>query len=771
MDTEKLIRSASSIIDLLNVDTVSVKLLSESMVSYVDNCIDLVKNIPEDEGFFQRRMEFQWSHSAKEVALLLRDILFRIYRDAQYSFDDILDPAVNTQRNKESKEVFEDAHSHLQESYSKLKIASEKNIPEHQSWKHYNSPVQIFYDQMTALIDQIKMINEAQIHLNEDRQYVEQIRNSQELNQEKIYADIDALRSSLQVVKSAILKIENFEDNTNINSAKSILKKSLEKIEEIKNSYAFEKNSGQNFKSIAIPIGVNKGELLIKEISILSQISSWIENFIYPSIYEAQRSLVLTCDNFLIALINVQNRLELSTSEKTEITQVLKSSIVEPIDTIEVDPNVLDDEIHDSIHFVNNKFKENIAVSNVFDKENFLFNDQAITGISQIKVTTPKWLSSLPVKRLGEFYNRTYKQFISPSITSESSISAIDFIDKKTIKSLDQYNHSLFLNKGYLGKTFIVDRPGITVPIINNYKSWLDGFRGSFLVYGSRLSGKTTILKSVFSEVDDTSVIQLKPDKLITFQGRKHETKYDLGASLSFIDKYVYNKKVILIIDDIELWRDKNISLYENIKNLLDFMGRSYKRVFFLISTNQWAKEQLDLYFDFSNQFVSTSSCNRMRQKEIQKALLIRHGATISELIYQDDKQPDKLYLQKQTLRIASASRDNIGQSLLNWCRFSFQNFAIEEDVLDMPEKLVTIIKENREIFLFLLRAIYTNEIELTTAIGSRFVKQVAADIQKLVSYKLLLRNTDGNIEINDYIVSDIEAIMKYTTNKISVYA
>lgn len=769
MSLESLKKIAPNVQEIISVNTPDLPRLGELIRVFIADCIHAVEYPASDDPVIMESIQNLWSISAKDVALLLRNIYFRIYRDLQFTYDNTLEQAQFEKRNLESAEVVDTAFQELFYLHDQLLQAILPEDSLSKKWKHYESPVLIFRDQMDTISDQIELILEGNSVLNADREQVKQHEEKNDLQQAKIKNDIAQLKNNISLVKEAVNAIEDVEDQKNITAAKSTLKRVFETVELIKDSYSEERRIAQKYVPRQIAIGIQGGNLIIKEVSVLGQIASWIEKHIYPSIYEAGRSVALTCDNLLVSLVNVQNRLNISSSEQGQQQVFLKSSILEPLNNLGIEPDQLYEEILSSLDHVNQKFEDNVIVSNVFDRKHLLFKD--IDFRSQgLKNGDQSWLSVLPLVKLKEKTAYYYKQILDPGYSSSRHQTVINFIDNKIIKSLDQYNHSLFLNKGYLGKSFMVDRTKISAAIKKHYTAWLGGYRGSMLVSGARLSGKSTLLESAFNSETQVDTISLKPERSITFQGRKFDVNYDLRATLAFIDKYAYNRKVIVIIDDLELWRDKDQPLYSNITALIEFMGKSYKRIFFAVAINQWIKKQFDLYFNFTTHFVSHFSVNRMDPQEIQKALLIRHGATISELVYKDNEVRNNGDLHKQTLAVAAKSKGNIGNALHNWCRFSFGHDLDEDDIFEIPQAFVKLVNHHQILLKYILQCQVTTESEISSDIGSRFVKRVGPDIQKLLGHKLLIRDTDGHISLNEYLVNDVEAVMKYNSNKIAIH-
>jgi hypothetical protein len=147
-----------------------------------------------------------------------------------------------------------------------------------------------------------------------------------------------------------------------------------------------------------------------------------------------------------------------------------------------------------------------------------------------------------------------------------------------------------------------------------------------------------------------------------------------------------------------------------------------------------------------------------MSVTEIQKAILIRHGATHTILVDDFGNELTKNNLRKITNQVSKATNGNIGEALNLWSiciqtadeekvKFNFHQGSPMPDFInpDIGVILSSIMMEKR-----------TNEYRLNKLFGKAFKEKYINIVQRLISVGLLVRHLDGWLEVNECVVNEV---------------
>ena len=100
---------------------------------------------------------------------------------------------------------------------------------------------------------------------------------------------------------------------------------------------------------------------------------------------------------------------------------------------------------------------------------------------------------------------------------------------------------------------------------------WNQGLNKSVLVSGDRLSGRSTFLDYSAKKLFGKDIVTLKPNSDATIDGRKFKTSNDLKEALQYVkNNNIKSTRPIILVDDLELWRDTKHSLLYNIRAFIN---------------------------------------------------------------------------------------------------------------------------------------------------------------------------------------------------------
>ena len=314
-------------------------------------------------------------------------------------------------------------------------------------------------------------------------------------------------------------------------------------------------------------------------------------------------------------------------------------------------------------------------------------------------------------------------------------------------------SNSLFLKKGYLGRSFYIQRTNVESKVVEAFDRWQNGFQGSVLIKGDYGSGKSCLIEYMPHLLTKVKVVQVNLHNTINLLGRKHTVTYTLSDTINFIAKQSITSPVVACIDDIEKWQHGDQTMYDTVRDLVDGISKYGKRIFFVVSTNHFMLEYIERMFDFKSRFASCITTDTMYQNSIANALVIRHNASTKD--YNEDENPS---LAKKATKISRKNNHNIGASMLAWER---STSLTKQEILLPPPSLYQVIKKHELILKVILTNKLLNESSLRQCLSSSDNNFISEELRKLKGYKIVRRTFDGYLQINPTIVFYIEDCLK----------
>lgn len=693
-----------------------------------------------------------WSYDAKSFIILLRDSCFQIYKSNVLQIPE----EGTTNHFQKISNIITQAKEELINTYNE-DAAKSIAPPE---WKHFHDPTPTILYQIEELSAQILSFPGIKDTLLLSSDQMENMKDNICYLLEQYSEDVDFLESGFMGLYNNFIQGEKFLLSDNLQNLKKALEKTYKNFQDVSIEKAKPKLEKFNKGKTKIPIKVQNGKLIYKEIDVLREIQNWNEKIIYPALLECEKYLEILHEKASRIVLNTKNRVELFQVESDEDMATAASTIKGTWDGLYYEAESLIKDFYGLKEFIESK-ADNLTVTDIFKNDRF-FLERKDDLNNEDDYKAEKWVDLLPVKKSADFFHHIKARLSKSGIIKNQGLTEIiQFIKDKSVQEIDRVTYSLFLNKGYLGNSFVVKRDSIIEVIAEDIKNWEEGFRGSILLYGKRLSGKSTIIESLPYYLPNIKLITLSINTVIEFKSRKLEVGCELEVALDFILKNSVSDKIIVAIDDLELWRNSEGVLYHNIKILLDYQNKYSKRLFFIVITNHWFKRQLDNYFEFSSKFTSAINTDEMSLANIKKAIMLRHGASLKDSLYHDQIQSENKDLNLDVLakKVAIASHQIIGASLKEWAHvYHIGNLNSIRFQKNLPESLIRVIQDRWIIFYFILKFKITSEKELVKSLGSTFLKEISPDIQFLISCKILQRDTKYNLMINDYIVDEIES-------------
>ena len=509
---------------------------------------------------------------------------------------------------------------------------------------------------------------------------------------------------------------------------------------------------------IQVPIGIQEGIIQTKEIDFKRKVRQWIDAEILPLLYELWEHTEAVEGNLKMSLINIRNRAIILSTEaspgadpKEVFGQPLELYLAKVKDW-EHKMSTLDVEIKE-------RMEANLHMAQVYQPNKEFLPISMQSTFTNLDLGQNEVFSFFKnqYNRLRSFISRIQKDVEKEGTLSQSE-KIVRAIEGLSIKDPDNAYTSIFQTKGYIGESFWVGRQEPLQHFSGIIQMWEKGFRGGVLLTGHRLSGKTLFGEKVSNQHFPKDTIRIMPNSVVKVKGKKMLTEYNLETVLDFVRNNTINSKALIWIDDLELWANQNFSLGQNVRSLKDFMDNYSGQLFFLVSMSNWVKWHLNNLYNIESSFQAEINLDKMEREEVIKAIMIRHGATHKILVNEEQEELTVPEFRTKVNKAYKAANGVIGDALNRWV-IGTNLHDVDQVTYESPTiyKLPDFINPDMAV---LLHAIYlqkiTTDYRLRKMFGTPYTNKYKSLLRRLISLKIVIRNIDGTIEINECIANEL---------------
>ena len=515
-------------------------------------------------------------------------------------------------------------------------------------------------------------------------------------------------------------------------------------------------------EKIQIPITSIDGELFIRDVDLKKRTQKWFDYQVLPEFMDLLGLETNLINKYSLNLMNLNNSLQLSKDKHENISL---NSIINTLSHLKDDINDIENRGESISESLKDKVLNELLISNLIKGKPFLdvtlnssFNVESNTLVKNIKAKLQK--SSL-------YFNSQYQKSINFKSLSNIEVSTQCIVHRMFQDESSHYD-SLFLNKKFIGDLFLVPRKTQEAKLERIVDHWNQGFNKSVLVSGNRLSGRSTFLDYSAKKFFGKNIVILTPNSDAIIDGRKFKTTTDLKEALSYVkNNNIKSTRPVILIDDLELWRDSKHNLIYNIRALINFIETESDDAFVMASTTDMMVNHLNKRLHFSNTFSHTISVNDTDKDEITNAILLRHGAAHRELVSEKLELISDSKVRKLALKLVKQNDYNFGQTLQSW---TFNTFVQDNEKILFKESFYEFLDffTAQEIIILKQASIFTyvSEYSIKNLTTSSFETDFKSALRRLMNVKVLLRGIDGKLYINPVVVNDVTRIIN---NKVSI--
>ncbi|WP_027392452.1 hypothetical protein [Aquimarina latercula] len=626
--------------------------------------------------------------------------------------------------------------------------------------KHQQNPWEIYKEQFRVGLEHLKEIKDA----NQD--FVKVVNSFKNIKIQTIQICADnreEINSTSEILNQAIQKIKGIEKNDQISEINHWIEKTISKVDtsnlQQENYTRMVENEVKNLIEINLPVSTSEGLLQKRKVDFNKSVKKWLDYESLPLLIEIWDTKVTMTSFISHSLLNLKSSLTLAKNNDTLDAIPSQLQILHEIqDTLS--KNSIRQE--QSIAEIENKINTEFLATKIYGVEDFLevSLQSSITQYASIKGGAFLRIKN-KLKHLFSDFSSKYEQtnHLEHHKQLEATIKCINY---RMYKESNAHYDTLFLNKNFIGDLFLVPRSEAEKTFRDSISLWNEGFNQSVLILGNSLSGKSTFIEYAAKKYFGKHIISLTINSTITIDGRKFKTSHNLKEVLQYIKNHLYNTKLLIIIDDIELWRDEKSTLLDNVRAVIQFIESESDNAYLMVSTSGAMQSHLDKRLPFSNAFSSVINVNKASAKEIYNAVLLRHGAAHKTIVNADQQTIPPKQIERKVLKLGKELNYNIGEVLQTW---TYGTTVIDNNSVIYDEKDFVFrdffTSEEIIVLKYVFMYKYINEMLLKKFIGKQYVSYQSA-LKRLINTKVLLRDTSGILKLNPVVSNDIYEILLY---------
>ncbi|WP_165748071.1 ATP-binding protein [Cellulophaga sp. Z1A5H] len=744
---------------LTNLMSFNFTKLCHQYISHANTDQDTIPMYSNDTYLLQ----YVLSEPLKDLIILHRDVLVQVHIGKHKNLEQQASDGALQHLLDASKEQLSQATNYFVSKIEKeekklLKfLASSKKLED--KTRHHLSPWNVYAEQYKTLLGQFSHIITTGIKTQENINAFREINSHTNSVIDQIIKESEVL---LDISNAAVSKIEAKEESKELlswveSSLMLIAATNLNSKEEFSSRVETKIN---NLEAYTIPTGTHQGFLLEKKINFNKSVKKWMDYNLLPllmDLWDGNSNL----NHFIkLSLLNLKSSLKLGKENDNLIVydiqlqsyKKIKKSLLENIETQKA-----------IVSQIQKMLATDFLVSNCYNSDEFL-EITIQNSINQYTSETNNVVAGFKsvFEQLVAKFNQSYEKVVLEDPQSKID-KASNCISQRMYKEVNADYDTLFLNKKFIGDLFLVSRTAQEDKLKDAIAQWNEGFNKSILVLGNSLSGKSTFIHHSTEVLIHQKTIKLNPNDSVTIEGRKFKTTKNLKEALDEVKRSSFTKKRILLIDDLELWRDEKNSLLNNTRALIDFIESESDNVLVIVTTNPSMSIHLNTRCNFSSVFSTHIAINKCTQEEIFKAVIIRHSATHRSVINNRNEPLTESQISANVAKLSKKLDYNIGEVLQAW---TYGTTVTEDGSILYKDTYSTFpdffTKEETIIIKYTLLYNYISEKILKEFTGNLYETNLKSSLKRLINTKVILRDEVGLLSINPVLNHDIYQILKY---------
>ncbi len=725
-----------------------------------------------ETDFNCRITHFEWADQAKHFLLLYRNIQLQLQTASLLVHDGQAKPGLVNDLHQRSTKVLREALQEWEETDGqrrKVLMANPKRRAQelerwallHNPWPEYRQQFETIKKQAGDLAQEHELLQAQTTHFKELRQL---LLESISTADKAMYQADERATEIIQFLEAT----EGEESKARPGQIATRLDEGLSESDAVPRLSEMTNQLSTLISKLAetsrVTVGADYGVMSYKDVNFRKATEQWISAEVMPQLYELWELSEQVTNGLNVATANARNRALLMASESAEAVPYDLSQLRQPFDAFLKRSGNTHKSFDEIAAMTKELVEKDLHLSAVYRPTPGFLPLPLQSGINEFTRRQGRVLTNV-----REWFGSTFAGF--DRLRGEAAREDRMSVSEKTVRVIRQRsaptNNSAYTNilmtKGYIGESFLVGRDEETAHLQQLINNWRNGFRGAVMLTGQRLSGRTLFGELITNRFFPNNGIRLRPNSTINIKGRRFQTTGNLCDALDFIVKYGLQSSPLVWIDDLETWWDKENSLAENIRKLSAHIDNNSGKIFYLVSTTNAVYDHLNRFRELDRIFQSEVNLDEFSLSDMQRAVLIRHGATHKMMVDAEGEPLSETAFAKLIKKLHRSSNGVVGDTLNKWAYLTER--VDEEKVTPCQDKqyyLPDFLTADTGILLstiFLEKR--TNEYRLRKLMGPAFQSHYRSVLQRLQRVGLVTRHNDGWLEIPESVVNEVARLLK----------
>lgn len=723
--------------------------LAHVLADTFDSGWDEIQNILEKASSDDARKQLfihEWLFKFKQVGLVYRDSALNLLKSEQYLRDRNIDSDSHHTLKTRILDTISAANTELDNELESIFSSKQKNT---NTWKHNNDPYPILSKQIADISTQLKDIPQKKVEL--DRLH-ETFTHFYEQHDTHFIHTLDSLNTYQSILTDTNQILDTVKVASTSDEYARLSKKVLKEIERLEDK-GIRTNYGQidlgTVDTLKLPITTGDSSLAVKTIDIDSEVNGWHVFTYMPEIKEMDAQVRSFEDRVEAMLFQLSNRLT-ALAELGEPASPERLDIIgQPADLLLSELSSIYQQTDEKIAYLRNDLNTQISTSQLYSES---YNFLPISRLTRLAGSST-YTASTPLDRLEQarLWLSNYKEGIQGKF-SPSSDRMVDQITNFH-KIYERRTSSFILKRGYIGHSFVSERPELLEKIDTVIDHWRKGFGQAIFLHGLHGSGKSTLLDAMKYRFPQKDFYILRPNQKLDVNGESIVIQDNLLETVKAITKLNTTTRTVIAIDSLDDFYTSPERLFIQFEKLTKIINKKSKNFLFIVLGHSKLQEKLSRYMNLKFAFTAFISCDRMSKTLMSESIYRRVQAVHS----QEELENKGDYLKEVVKDAVSRAHGNIGFAILQ-----FKHKLMHGKFIDLhsPE-LEKLIMKYKDVFV---------EFTIHGYISEKRIRDMYNDIGKdkanqffnaMTSMQILHRPTKGLIGIHGALKLPIDQIIR----------
>ena len=714
-----------------------------------------------------RLLHFVWAERAKHFLMLYRDVQLQLQvatllaSEGQTEQEQVAD--LYTRSRRALKEALHEWEADFTAQREALESNERQRRRQLSAWKLQHNPWPLYRHQLDELAGQSEQLTQEFTQLKKEQRHFTALRRLL----------LEAIDASQEVMDRTAQRAGEIADYINTGDHElerpGLVASKLDdyigeeavapRLDRFTN--AITAKTAQLSEEQRVTVASDQGLLRYKEVNFRRATDQWVSAQVMPLLYELWEVSQQVGNGLNVAMVNVRNRVLLLSNEIKAGHDVTftNSSLAQPFIAFTERTTQRRQDYAALRRRLEDRIEQDLRLTSVYRNEAGFLPLPLQTGINAFTRRQSRWVTDVQTW-LAEHVTGLNKLLGDAAREDRLSVSerTVRVIRQRSVSPDNAAYTNILMTKGYIGESFLVGRERETAHMAQLIDSWRLGYRGAVVLTGNRLAGKTLFGEMITNRFFAGETIRLRPNGPLTVQGRRTKTTGNLAEALAFVQKYTLQARPLVWIDDLEGWWDKECTLAENVRALGEHIDDYSGRIFYLVATTNTVYRHLDRFMALDRVFQTEINLDAFTLADMQRAVLIRHGATHKQLVNAVGDPISENTFGQLVRRIYRATAGNVGDTINRWAYYT-ERYDEERVYQPRGRRYVLpnfLTPDTATLLSTLLLEKRSRDYRLRKLFGPAYAERYGSILQRLIRIGLVMRNNDGSLEVAESVANEI---------------